>query len=63
MKLNEMTTEHLGHIATDDDLAEFKAWTRTLMERESLTEEEAIDTLWGDGDYFSNAVRLGLAEV
>lgn len=58
--LAALTTDHLGDIATDQDLAEFKAWATELMDRDGLTEDEAIDALWSDGDYYSNAIKLGL---
>lgn len=58
--LNEMTVEHLGPDATDEDLEQFKDWARELMARDGLSESTAIDTLWNDGDYFSKASELGL---
>jgi hypothetical protein len=60
-KLNEMTTEHLGQDATDADLDQFKGWARELMARDGMSESDAIDTLWNDGDYTSKAAELGLA--
>ena len=58
--LNEMTVEHLGDAATDQELAEFKGWARELMARDGMSESDAIDSLWNDGDYVSAAARLGL---
>lgn len=50
MKLRELTTEHLGQVATDEDLAAFK---RTIGRIRPAfdTEDEAIDWLYGEGDY------------
>jgi len=63
MKLNEMTPEHLGDIATDDDLREFRNYVEALMERDGLSESDAIAAIWDDGDYYSAAIRLGLTEL
>ena len=62
-RLNQMTPEHLGDIATEDDLTEFRNYVEALMERDGLDEADAINAIWGDGDYFSNAVRLGITEL
>jgi predicted phosphodiesterase len=62
MKLNEMTPEHLGDIATEDDLREFRDYVEALMDRDGLAEEDAVAAVWGDGDYYSNAISLGLTE-
>jgi phosphoribosylamine-glycine ligase len=59
-KLNEMTAEYLGPDAAPEDLEQFKDWVRELMARDGYPEWEAIDALWGDGDYLRNAVELGL---
>lgn len=58
--LNDLTIEHLGDDATAQDLAQFKGWVRELMARDEMTDEDAIDALFGDGDYLANAQRLGL---
>ena len=58
--LNEMTAEHLGQDATDEDVAQFIGWVRELMARDGTAEASAIDTLWANGDYLSNAAKLGL---
>jgi len=59
--LHELTVEHLGPEATEGDLAQFRDWTRELIERgDATTEQEAVDLLWGGGDYYANASRLGL---
>lgn len=62
-RLSELTPEHLGDVATEDDLTEFKHYAEALMERDGLSESDAIAAIWGDGDYFSNAVRLGITEL
>lgn len=61
-KLSEMTPEHLGDIATEEDLTEFRNYVEALMDRDGLDEASAIQAVWGDGDYYSNAIRLGIAE-
>lgn len=55
-----MTVEHLGPDASEGDLIEFRGWVRDLMTERNLSEEEATDLLWGDGDYLANAFRFGL---
>ena len=60
-RIADLTIEHLGSDATEDDLERFRGWCRELMQRDSiLTEKEAIDMLWGNGDYAENAKWLGL---
>jgi hypothetical protein len=59
-RLSDLTVEHLGQDATDQDLEEFKGYVIRLMARDGLSESDAIDAIWGDGDYLSNAKRLGL---
>jgi hypothetical protein len=61
-RLSDMTTEHLGDIATEDDLREFRNYVEALMERDGLSEQDAIAAVWSDGDYYSSAIRLGLKE-
>ncbi len=56
-----MTVEHLGPDATEADLAEF----RTLCEsaqaiHPDMDDAAATDAVFGDGDYFANARRLGV---
>lgn len=58
--LKNWTVENLGQSATDADLEQFRGWVERLMERDGLSEEDATAALWGDGDYASNAARLGL---
>lgn len=60
MNANTMTVEHLGDGATDADLRQFRAFVIDLTFRHDLTEQEATDMLWGDGDWTANAVQLGL---
>jgi hypothetical protein len=60
MTLNELTPEHLGEIATLEDVEQFRDWARELMARDGLNESDAIETLWGGGDYYARAIDLGL---
>jgi hypothetical protein len=59
-RLSDLTTEHLGQDATDEDLEEFKGYVARLMARDGLSESDAIEAVWGEGDYIGNATRLGL---
>lgn len=60
-RLQDLTVEHIGADATDDDLELFRHWCETLMARDGLSEEEAIAALWGQGgDYLANSAALGL---
>lgn len=54
-----MTTEHLGPNATTSDLAEFCA---ICAEAERLHPEieDITEAVFGDGDYFANARKLGV---
>lgn len=56
---HDMTTEHLGPDATAADLAEFKAICEEA-ERLHPEIEDITDAVWGDGDYYRNAKRLGV---
>ncbi len=58
--LNSLTIEHLGEDATEQDLLQFGEWVLGLMDRDGLSEQDAIAAVWGDGDYISAATRLGL---
>jgi hypothetical protein len=61
-KLSDITIEHLGADAGIVDLVQFTAWVREMVERRpDLSEDEAVDTLWGTGDYRKNARLLGLS--
>ena len=53
--------EHLGASATEADLEQFRAWVRELMERDGLSTEDAVGTLWADGDYVGKAAALDLS--
>ncbi len=56
-----MTTEHLGPDATDGDLAEFVALCEEARAlHPEMNDDELTDALFGDGDYFHNARRLGV---
>lgn len=55
----DMTTEHLGPDATEQDLAEF---VEICEQAEELHPEidDITEAVFGDGDYFRNARRLGV---
>lgn len=55
---SQMTIEHLGPDATERDLRGFRRAVARLMERDALTEQEATDLLWGNGDYYRRARKL-----
>ena len=54
----ELTVEHLGPEATPQDLALFQSACLILQEREDLSDAEATDVLWGDGDWYGRACRI-----
>ncbi len=54
-----MTTEHLGPDATEADLAEFRGLCEEA-ERLNPDIEDITAAVFGDGDYFANARRLGV---
>lgn len=58
--LANMTIQNLGTEATEDDLRLFRAAVEKLMESSRYTEAEAIDAIYGDGDYLRNITALGL---
>ena len=61
--LNDLRADELGERATAADLAEFCTFCRRAINRRlATTEEEAMDLVWGTGDYLRNARRLGLDE-
>jgi hypothetical protein len=58
-KINDLTADHIGNVATSDDLTQFKAacWN-WLDENPEATEQEAIDYVWGDGDFSTRVAEL-----
>ncbi len=50
MKLSEMTIEHLGREATEDDLRDFRDAVERIKDAIG-GEQAAIDYIWGNGDY------------
>jgi len=62
MHYEDMTTEHLGPDATDDDLEDFRAICREA-ERLHPEIEDITNEVFGDGDYFRNAKRLGVEVI
>lgn len=58
---SELEMDHIGQDATETDLAEFVSLCEQLQEiRPESSEAEVIEELWGNGDYYRNAKRLGL---
>ena len=56
----EMTAEHLGPDATDADVAKFIDLCEQVSQAHpAMSDLEVLDAVWGDGDYFKNARRLG----
>lgn len=57
----QMSVDHMGCEATEADLEEFRSYCQKLQERNpGMTDKEATDLVWGDGDYHKNASRLNL---
>jgi hypothetical protein len=62
--LRELRPDDLGSQATDADVEEFVGYCWAALQRGlAETESEAIDLVFGDGDYYANVARLGLDEV
>ena len=55
---SKMTVEHLGSGATEDDLREFRDLVARVQARHHMSEQDATDAVWGDGDWTANAARL-----
>ncbi len=56
-----MTTEHLGPDAGESDLQEFRAICEAALRlHPELSDAEVTESVFGDGDYYSNARRLGV---
>ena len=55
-----MDVSDIGPDATEADLAEFLELCGQVQElHPEMTEAEVAESVWGDGDYFRNAQRLG----
>lgn len=54
----EMTTEHLGDTATEDDLAVFAAACEAFQEQNDCTDLEATEYVWGNGDWCSSIENI-----
>ena len=52
-RIADLTLEHLGDMTTEADLSAFRAAARNYLEANGGTEEEAIDAIWDNDDYFS----------
>jgi len=56
----EMETEHLGQDATENDLAEFvELCEQVQLLNPEWDDDETTEAVFGDGDYYRNAKRLG----
>jgi hypothetical protein len=54
MAINNLTEQHLGNIATEKDLEDFKTACRNYHTKHpNFTEDEAIDYIWDNGDFIS----------
>ncbi len=56
-------SEYLGAGATDEDLGLFIAavqqvFNEALHDESPITEQEAVDRIWGNGDWTTNAERI-----
>lgn len=59
-----MTTEHLGPDATEQDLVEFRALCAEVQRiKPELSDDAVTEAVFGDGDYFANAKKLGVRHV
>lgn len=56
-----MTVEHVGCDATESDLQVFRALCEEAQRlNPDLDDNDVTDAVWGDGDYFCNAKKLGV---
>jgi hypothetical protein len=55
---SEMTTEHLGDNATENDLAAFQRACFIRNHTKDETEEETTDWMWGNGDWLPRVLAL-----
>ena len=56
-----MDVSELGDRATPADLVEFRGLCEAAHAiHPDWSDEEITDAVWGDGDYFANARRLGV---
>ena len=59
-----MTVEHLGSYATEQDLTEFVALCEEVAYMNpQMDDDEVTEAVYGDGDYFANAKKLGVRDV
>jgi hypothetical protein len=54
----DLTVEHLGPDATERDLDELRTMVETVADRYGIDVDEALDAVWGNGDYIRNYRRL-----
>lgn len=61
---NHVTAEQLGQDATEQDVIEFQALCREVKRLHPEMDDEAVtEAVWGDGDYYANAKKLGVHDV
>ena len=54
MRIDDLTEQHLGNSATQEDLEDFKTACRNYQKRSpELTEDGVIDHIWNDGDFMA----------
>ena len=51
----DMTVEHLGDLATEDDLARFRSAVERVLARFGGDENAATDYVWNDGEWLACA--------
>jgi hypothetical protein len=59
MNIDELTEQHLGNSADENDLADFKTacrnyhtkWNTYHKQIDRITEEQAIDYIWNNGNF------------
>jgi hypothetical protein len=59
----EMTVEHLGSVTTEDDILRFRAACARYLHGmrqagHTISEIEATNAVWGDGDYVGRMMDL-----
>ena len=53
----EMTVEHLGDMATEEDVAQFREACRQYQLRTGASAQEATDYMWGSGDFLRRVLE------
>ena len=53
----EMAIEHLGDIATEQDLTDFRGACAAYQDSTGASDLEATDYIWDDGDWLRRALK------